>query len=123
MYTEKNRPVIIMMKKMCNKMSFPTIGKSIFPAFHAFMYIAHIFINNCYLFDCIFFLFSYFELFLCIRCTFERMIFLFQVFNTIESGRSMICPKTSIYIYTGESTVLGRTRKIYRRTLHIVQFI
>lgn len=38
-------------------MSFPTIGKSIFPAFHAFMYIAHIFINNCYLFDCIFFIF------------------------------------------------------------------
>lgn len=36
-------------------MSFPTIGKSIFPAFHAFMYIAHIFINNCYLLDCIFF--------------------------------------------------------------------
>lgn len=55
MYTEKNRPVIIMKKKMCDKMSFPTIGKTIFPTFHAFMYIAHIFINISYLFDRIFY--------------------------------------------------------------------
>lgn len=96
-------------------MSFPTIGKTIFPTFHAFMYIAHIFINISYLFDCIF----YFSILNC----FDVLGALLSVwfFNTIESGRSMICPKTSIYIYWWKYSV-GKN-KIYRRTLHIVQFI
>lgn len=95
---------------MCDKMSFPTIGKTIFPTFHAFMYIAHIFINISYLFDCIF----YFSILNCcdvLGALLSVWFFCSKFSILLRVGEVWFAPK-QVYIYTGESTVLGRTRFI-----------
>lgn len=87
-------------------MSFPTISKSIFPAFHAFMYIAHIFINISYLFDCIF----YFSILNCcdvLGALLSVWFFCSKFSILLRVGEVWFSPK-QVYIYTGESTVLGR---------------
>lgn len=75
-------------------MSFPTIGKAFSQHFMSY---AHIFMNICYL--GVFYLSILNCIAWCIRCTFECVIFTVKVFNTIESGRSLICIKTSIYCW------------------------
>lgn len=102
-------------------MSFPTIGKSIFPAFHAFMYIAHIFINISYLFDCIF----YFSILNCcdvLGALLSVWFFCSKFSILLRVEEVWFTPKQEyIYIYWWKYSV-GKN-KIYRRTLHIVQFI
>lgn len=100
-------------KKLRRKISFTTIGKSILPAFHVlcthfYKYLLSVWWG--------FFLFEYLEFVLLdVLDALLSAWFLLLKFSILLTVREVWFAHKQVY--TGESTVLGRTRKIYRQDI------
>lgn len=94
-------------------MSFPTIGKAFSQHFMSY---AHIFMNICYL--GVFIWVSWIVLLDVLDALLSAWFLLLKFSILLRVGEVWFASKQ---VYTVESTVLGRTRKIYRQD--IVQFI